>query len=266
VKKFIAIECSLRHVTDMNVISKMIANRYRPLIALDAIRKLIRDKEDTTQVFRLLYALKGGSFEKNFKRFQTTELGARVLANKLNLVDVLCDRPYLTSLPQGSLGAEFLAFMDGCGITPQGLNEAASDAGLDEIVLPEDAKRYAMRVRVQHDLWHVVAGYGCDGFGETCNVAYSYPHTNNIGFMVIAVAGAWNYSKAFPGEPIMAAMWQGLKRGRATKWLPGTDWEAMLPLPLAEVRRQLNITELPSKYLAAPRAIEQSFTASPIPA
>jgi ubiquinone biosynthesis protein COQ4 len=250
----------------MNVISKMIANRYRPLVALDAIRKLIRNKEDTSQVFRLLYALKGGSFERNFERFKTTPVGQRVLSNKEDLVDVLCDRAYLQSLPKGSLGAEFLAFMDGCGITPQGLTEAADEAGLGAIYVPEDAKRYGMRVRVQHDLWHVVAGYGCDGFGETCNVAYSYPHTNNIGFMVIAIAGAWNYSKAFPGEPIMAAMWQGLKRGRATKWLPGTDWEAMLPLPLAEVRRQLNITDLPSKYLAAPKAIAQSFSASPIPA
>ena len=188
----------------------------------------------------------------------------RVLANKQDLVDTLCDRSYLKSLPQGSLGAEFLTFMDGCGITSDGLNEAARDAGLEDIVIPEDMKRYGMRIRVQHDLWHVVAGYGCDGFGETCNVAYSYPHTGNIGFMVIAVAGAWNYSKAFPGEPIMGAMWQGLKRGRATKWLPATDWEAMLPLPLAEVRRQLNIQDLPTKYNAAPNAIAHSRSGSPV--
>jgi hypothetical protein len=84
--------------------------------------------------------------------------------------------------------------------------------------------------------------------------------------MVIAIAGGWNYRKAFPGEPVMSAMWQGLRRGRKAKWLPGTDWEAMLPLPLAEVRQALNITDLPTKYLAAPIAIAQSYTASPIPA
>ncbi len=252
------------HITNMNVIRSMINNRYRPLVALDAIRKLIQNKEDTSQVFRLLYALRGGSFERNFKRFRTTPVGMRVLANKQDLVDTLCDREYLESLPHGSLGAEFLAFMDDCGITSDGLNEAARDAGLEDIIIPEDMKRYGMRIRVQHDLWHVVAGYGCDGFGETCNVAYSYPHTGNIGFMVIAVAGAWNYSKTFPGEPIMGAMWQGLKRGRATKWLPATDWEAMLPLPLTEVRRQLNIIDHPTKYNAAPNAIAQSRSGSPV--
>jgi ubiquinone biosynthesis protein COQ4 len=250
----------------MNVISQMIENRYRPLIALDAIRKLIRDKEDTSQVFRLLVALRGMSFVRNVRRFGQTPLGKRVNAEKIDLVDVLIDRPYLQSLPAGSLGRAFIAFMDDCGITPQGLTEAAREAGLDEYELSEDERRYEMRVRVQHDLWHVVGGYGCDGFGEVCNVAFSYPHTKNIGFMVIAIAGGWNYARAFPGEPIMSAMWQGLRRGMAAKWLPETDWEAMLPLPLAEVRKALNITDLPTKYLSAPRAIEQSYTASPVAA
>jgi ubiquinone biosynthesis protein COQ4 len=250
----------------MGVISQMIENRYQPMVALDAIRKLIRDKEDTKQVFRLLVALRGMSFVRNVKRFGKTPLGIRVNANKIDLVDTLVDRAYLEALPAGSLGREFIAFMDHCGITPEGLSEAATEAGLDEYELTEDERRYEMRVRVQHDLWHVVGGYGCDGFGEVCNVAFSYPHTKNIGFMVIAIAGAWNYRKAFPGEPIMSAMWQGLRRGYAAKWLPETDWEAMLPLPLADVRKALNITDLPTKYLAAPRAIEQSYSASPITA
>lgn len=250
----------------MRVIREMIENRYQPLVALDAIRKLIRNKEDTSQVFRLLVALRGMSFVRNVRRFRASPLGARVLAEKRDLVDVLVNRPYLESLPAGSLGREFIAFMDHCGITPEGLTDAAREAGLDEFDLTEDERRYEMRTRVQHDLWHVVGGYGCDGFGEVCNVAFSYPHTKNIGFMVIAIAGAWNYRKAFPGEPIMSAMWQGLRRGYAAKWLPETDWEAMLPLPLAEVRKALNITDLPTKYLAAPRAIELSYGVSPVPA
>ena len=248
----------------MSVISRMFQDRYRPLVALDAIRKLVRNKEDTSQVFRLLVALRGGSFQRNFARFSKSEVGRRVLAEKLDLVDVLTDRAYLGALPADSLGRAFVAFMDGCGITPEGLSEAATEAGLDEFQLTEDQRRYEMRVRVQHDLWHVVAGYGCDGFGETCNVAFSYPHTGNIGFMVIGIAGAWNYSRAFPEEPVMSAMWQGLRRGRAAKWLPEADWEVMLPLPLSEVRQALNITEPPTRYLAAPAAIARSFTASPI--
>jgi len=243
-----------------------IENRYRPLVALDAIRQLVRDKEDTKQVFRLLFALRGMSFQRNFERFRASPLGQRVLSQRIDLVDVLSDRAYLEALSAGSLGRNFIAFLDGCGITPEGLNEAAREAGLSADALPEDVARFGFRIRVQHDLWHVVGGYGCDGFGEVCNVAFSYPHTRNIGFMVIAIAGAWNYRKAFPTEPVWSAMWQGLRRGRQAVWLPGVDWEAMLPLQLTEVRAQLGIRDLPTQYLASPHAIQQTMGASPVPA
>ena len=247
----------------VNAIKVFGQHRLRPLVALDAIRRLISNKEDTVQVFRLLTALRGRSFDRNFARFRVSPLGVRVLKNKENLVDILSDRAYLQGLPQGSLGRHFLAFLDGCGITPQGLNEAASKAGTFEELLSEDEVRYARRVRVQHDLWHVIAGYGCDGFGEVCNVAFSYPHTGNIGFMVIAFAGAHNYGKRFRGEPIKAAMWEGYRRGKRAKWLPAVDWAALLPLPLAQARALVGVTDLPSHYIAAPIAIAQSRTMAP---
>jgi ubiquinone biosynthesis protein COQ4 len=238
--------------------------RFRPWVALDAIRQLIRNKEDTTQVFRILQSLRGWSQERMFKRFKNSAVGARVLANKENLVDVLCDRDYLLSLPHGSLGRAFIAFMDNCGITPQGLTEAARASGMDDESLPEDARRFGMRIRVQHDLWHVVDGYGCDGLGEVCNVAFSYPQTGHIGFMVIGIAGGWNYAKAYPDEPIMAAMWEGYRRGKKAAWLPAVDWAALLPKQLADVRADLGLSQAPGKYLAAPRATKESMTVSPI--
>jgi ubiquinone biosynthesis protein COQ4 len=238
--------------------------RFRPWVAFDAIGKLIRDKNDTTQVFRILQSLRGYSQERMFRRFKKTEVGERVLATKEDLLDVLCDRNYLLGLPAGSLGREFITFMDYCGITPQGLTEAARDAGMNEDCLPEESRRFAVRMRVQHDLWHVVAGYGCDGLGEVCNVAFSYPPTRHFGFMVIGIAGGWNYAKQYPDEPIMAAMWEGYRRGKRAAWLPGVDWVAMLPRPLGDVQTQLGLDNDPVKYLACPRALKESMTVSPL--
>ena len=237
--------------------------RFSPLIAIDAIRNLIRNKEDTAQVFRLLMALRGKSYARNFMRFQTSPVGARVLANKENLVDVLSDRTYLQDLPEGSLGRAFIAFLDGCGISPQGLNDAAHEAGLKDEHFSEDLLRHAGRMRVQHDLWHVIGGYGCDGFGEVCNLAFSYPHSKNIGMMVLAIAGAHKYAQAFPGEPIRSAMWEGYRRGKRATWLIGVDWEKMLPRPLEDVRKQLGVTDTPKRYMAAPRVIAASGTMAP---
>lgn len=237
--------------------------RLRPLVAVDAIRNLIRNKEDTTQVFRLLAAMRGKSFARNFKRFRTSAVGSRVLANKENLVDVLSDRFYLERLPEGSLGRAFISFLDKSGITPQGLNDAAHDAGLKDQNLPEDIVRYASRLRVQHDLWHVIGGYGSDGFGEVCNLAFSYPHTKNIGMMILAIAGAHKYAQLFRDEPIRTAMWEGYRRGRKMTWLIGVDWEKLLPISLEEVRRQLGVTDIPKSYIAAPRVIAASRTMAP---
>ena len=247
----------------MDINENPLNSRFSPLVAIDAIRNLIRNKEDTAQVFRLLVALRGKSFARNFKRFQASPVGARVLANKENLVDVLSDRAYLEGLPDGSVGRAFIAFLDGCGITPQGLNDAAHEAGLSDQNLPEDLVRYAGRLRVQHDLWHIIGGYGCDGFGEVCNLAFSYPHSKNIGMMVLAIAGAHNYAKAFPGEPIRSAMWEGYRRGKQVTWLIGVDWETLLPLPLEDVRRQLGVTDTPKRYISAPRVIAASGTMAP---
>jgi ubiquinone biosynthesis protein COQ4 len=248
----------------MNSANSLKTMRFRPWVAFDAIRRLIRNKEDTIQVFRILQSLRGWSHERMLRRFRKTAVGARVLANREDLIDVLCDRDYLTALAEGSLGRTFQAFMDHCGITPAGLMEAAREAGMKDDTMPEDARRFGIRMRVQHDLWHVVDGYGCDGLGEVCNVAFSYPQTGHIGFMVIGIAGGWNYAKQYPDEPIMAAMWEGYRRGRRAAWLPGADWAALLPKPLSVVRRDLGLDTVPTKYVAAPRAIKESMTVSPM--
>lgn len=247
-------------VTDMGIDPNPMSTRFRPLVAIDAIRHLIKNKEDTAQVFRLLAAMRGRSFARNFRRFSESPVGSRVLANKENLVDVLSDRAYLESLAAGSLGHAFISFLDKCNITPQGLNDAAHEAGLKDQNLPEDVVRYAGRLRVQHDLWHVIGGYGCEGFGEICNLAFSYPHTRNIGMMILAIAGTYKYAQVFPGEPIRKALWEGYRRGKRATWLIAVDWEKLLPLPLEDVRRQLCVTDLPRSYMSAPRVIAASAT------
>ena len=244
----------------MDMTDNPMTSRFSPRIAVDAIGKLIRNKEDTAQVFRVLVALRGQSFARNFRRFEASPLGARVLANKEDLVDVLSDRGYLETLPDGSLGRAFIAFLDGCNISPQGLNDAADEAGLSSHELPEDVQRYQSRIRVQHDLWHVIGGYGCDGFGEVCNLAFSYPHTRNIGMMLLAIVGAHKYAKVFQSEPVRRAMWEGYRRGKRATWLPAVDWAALMPRPLFDVQRQLGVTDLPHSYNAAPKAIAASGT------
>ncbi len=237
----------------------------RPLEALKAVRQLMRDKDDTTQVFRILDSLAGSSPYAGFKRFCGLPIGQSILAKPEHLAEILSNRSEMESLPEGSLGRAYLHFMDRCGLTAQGLNAAAADAGVDETGWNADFAKYELRLRCSHDLWHTVSGYGCDGLGEVCLVAFSYRHVRNFGFMLIAIFGAYNYKRQFPDKPIWRTMWEGFKRGGKAEWLVAADWERLLPMPLAVVQRELHMPAAPY-YTGIPEVVSATLVASPLTA
>lgn len=223
--------------------------------AWNALRALMAKPEDTRQVFTIMRSLTGKSLWKQYKRFAKTETGANILENDIDLLDTLADREALAQLPEGSLGRVYLDFMTREDITAEGLVEASDEAyeGLNHAEL----ERYTMRTREMHDLWHVVSGYGRDGLGEICVVAFSYPQTKSLGFAAIAAMGAVKFSREFRGQGVPRAVWQAYRAGRKAAWLPGQDWELLLTQPYTEVRKSLNITE-PSHYLAAAEVSAQT--------
>lgn len=220
-----------------------------------ALQALIADPEDTRQVFTIMRALTGKSFYKQYLKFEASETGKRILAEQRDLLETLADRDALKALPEGTVGKTYIDFMEREGITAEGLVEASEDAYTD--FTDKDMERYAMRTREMHDLWHVITGYGRDGLGEVCVVAFSYAQTKSLGFAAIALMGAYDFSRKFPGNHIFRAAWQAYRTGRKAKWFPGQDWEHLLTLPLKDVRAMLNIPE-PDVYLAHTDVIRQT--------
>ena len=64
-----------------------------------AVRKLVEDKEDTSQVFVILEALSGKSGERAYKRFLKTKYAEKILNAEKPLMAYLQDRAWLASLP-----------------------------------------------------------------------------------------------------------------------------------------------------------------------
>ena len=219
--------------------------RIRPLAAWRAVRALLRNPDDTKRVFNVIDALSGRSGERLFERFRATPSGARILAERRDLLASLRDRERLLALPPGSLGRSYAEFMGREKISAEGLVEASQEGGrAPDPALSPERRLVGARMRDQHDLWHVVTGYGRDLVGEAAVLAFTYAQTRNRGIGLIVAVAYWRGGSAAPWlRPFLR---EAFRRGRRAAWLPAADWEALLPRPLEEVRAELGLGEPPS--------------------
>jgi ubiquinone biosynthesis protein COQ4 len=228
-----------------------VSHRIRPLAAWRALRALLADPDDTSQVFRIVEALSGRTGERTYARFHRDETGARILRERRSLLDTLTDREALLALPPGSLGRCYAEFTAREQISADGLVDASRARG---DVLDPDRRLVFDRLRDQHDLWHVVTGYGRDLLGEAALLAFSFAQTRNPGIGLIVAVAFW---KARHNREFRALLRGGWRRGRRAAWLPAADWEALLALPLDDVRRRLRVEVAPTyEGLRSPGAPE----------
>ncbi len=213
--------------------------RIQPLIALRAIRKLVKDPEDTSQVFEIIKALSGDSVLRGYRKFVTVGVDQKIFSQPRTLLETLSDREALRRLPMGSLGQAYLQFMETGGITAEGLEMASNDV-LDGVIPDPQVDKYARRLRDQHDLWHVVTGYGRDLAGEACLLAFTYAQTQNRGLGFIAFVAGFKL-KPHVGKEIFTWLREGYRAGKQASWLPAECWEERLAQPLTEVRQALGI-------------------------
>jgi ubiquinone biosynthesis protein COQ4 len=223
---------------------------HRWVEALRALRVLIRNPDDTAQVFRIIRAFSTSALDRQFARLRALPGGLRPLERDETLLDRLSDRAALERLPRGSLGHVYAEFTRAEAITPQGLVDASLAAPAEPSDGSPERIRFAERLRDSHDLWHVVAGYGRDLIGEAALLAFTYRQTGNRGIGMIVLAAYWKAGRDLPGG--RALIRDGYRRAGRAVWLPAVDWESLLATPLDEVRRTLQIT--PVEAYAAVRS------------
>ena len=217
----------------------------QPLIALRAITKLVKNPNETREVFTIIRALSGPDLEKGLKRFQATEVGKTVLQDRRQLTSVLNDRTKLASLPPSSFGRAYLEFITDEGLSADGLVEA-SEGEKKEPFKDPDLMLFAARQRDMHDLWHVLTRYGRDELGEACLLGFTYAQNRNRGVGFIALVGCLKLHGKY-GFSATRAIFRAFRDGRRAAWLPAQDWELLLGQPLDSVRRELGI-HIPKIY------------------
>ena len=102
----------------------------------------------------------------------------------------------------------------------------------------------------------MVSGYGREGFGELCLLAFTHAQVRNRGIGVIVLFGLLKWMRVAPGLPSWSAVAEARRRARACAWLAEQSWEELLPLPLSDVRKQLRIPPAPVYAGAKESAVE----------
>ena len=221
--------------------------------AWDAIRKLMANGDDTTQVFRIMRALNVGNAPMNYARLLGTAQGGRLAYDRVELAERFSDHAFVARFAAGTVGAAYREFLETTGYSADGLVEVSKIVSEDQVAHPY--AWFGRRVRDTHDIWHVLTGYKADeSMGEACLVAFSYAQVGGLGWALIGGAAALKSLKVTGNGLFARAVWEGYRNGRSARWISGEDYLALLDEPLEAARARLGI-RTPTAYLKAQREL-----------
>ena len=221
--------------------------------AFDALKKLLDDGEDTTQVFRIMRALNVGNAAMNYAKLLATQQGGRIAYARVELARRFADAAFVAQFAPGTVGAAYRHFLETTGYSADGLVEVSRI--VDEQDIEHPYAWMGRRTRDCHDIWHVLTGYQADeSLGEACLVAFSYAQNGGMGWAWIAGGAALKSLKVTGNRLFARAVWEGYRHGKRAAWLAGEDYEALLAEPIDAARHRLGIV-VPSAYLEAQRVL-----------
>ncbi len=212
--------------------------------ALRALHGFGKDPNRTDLVGEFIGSLTGPSADALYKKVWSDPVGRVLLEERRDLSLTLGNRSYLASLAPGSLGRTYFDWTAARDFSADGI----ADAIRNQVPRRLDGPGSTMAARVvdMHDLWHVLNGWDSDICGELHLLGYSYAQLGAYAWLVLALLTNLGLILAGRFEGI-GYMRNSIRRGRRASLLTAVDWEAMLPLPLDEVRQRLGV-EKPIAY------------------
>jgi ubiquinone biosynthesis protein COQ4 len=214
------------------------------LKAFSALGELTKDPNRTDLVGEFIGLLSGPSSDRLLRKVWNDPVGRSILQEGPDLRATLADRTYLASLPAGSLGRAYFDWTSTRDFTADGIaQEVSSQVGRQR---KDPRSNMGARVVDMHDLWHVLNGWDSDIYGEVHLLGYSYAQLGGWAWLMLAMIANTLLATMgrFEGS---AYLRNAMRRGREATLLVAVDWEAMLPLPIEEVRRKLSIAD-PEPY------------------
>ena len=231
---------------------------FHPTRIADGLRGIVRDPNDTRHVFTLFESMIGPIEVRAVARWLESPDARDLFVRKPDVLAALTDRDRLRRMPEGSLGRAYLAFVESEGISADGLIEASREGRIRKRIPCPELAFLREYMRDTHDLWHTVTGYRGDLIGELSLLAFGFAQMGNlgVGFLVVValLVSASSSLRGLDGEGLANpriyerrdVVIGGFLRGLHARWVPTTDWLALLEMPLDDVRARLQVGPPPT--------------------
>jgi len=207
-------------------------DRRRARTVLDCTLRVLADSNQTLDIVtveeitaqeQLVHLVSEGAFDSGE--------GEALLSERPHLADA--DLTALRELPSGTLGREWVRFLDDHDLDPSLTKQPTP-------YTDDDRCTYLMhRIRQSHDLWHVLIGVGTRGHEEVLVHAFSLAQTGLPSSVAIVVLGALKHM-------VLERRWSVLRHdvlrayrsGARAAPLLAVYWERHLERPLDDVRAE----------------------------
>ena len=201
-----------------------------------SIIRLIADSERTEDVAvieeimgqtQLNYLLTSGALH--------TAAGKDLMRNRPEFSNIALDE--LRKLPAGSLGREFSEFLDRHGFKP-----------LDyptPFTADPDASYLLRRIRMSHDVWHVLMGWDTEEYEEVLVHSFSLAQTGLPSSIGICSVGAIKHM-LFEGRwsVLTHDLRNAYQRGKEAHSLLPVYWERYWEHPISHIREKYGVVPL----------------------
>lgn len=207
------------------------------------LRNIRANPEDTAAGVRLMEAFGGEAEEQRYwDRVRHTREAHNLLIVRPDLLGALINREQLRSLPVGSLGREYLTFVERENLCPQALHETLEKAHGETV--DRDLMFLRSRSHALHDLLHVLTGYGRDSAGEIALMAFTGAQDGHRHAVWLARTGC--VLAVLSGRfDLLKMIRHARERGRRSPWMFAQDWLSLLDSPIDEVRRTFGLWPVP---------------------
>ena len=203
------------------------------LSTLKGVVTLLRDPAQTESVYDV---------EDGLRHTKATELAVEYVKSKPNVAALFQERYLapavnledLLRLPIESLGYSYAIYIKDSGFDPN----------FYRLLKVEDDRSYfLLRMRQTHDIWHIVAGFSTDVFGELGLKAFELAQTHRTMSAVLIAGGLLSTLFKHPEDldKLLEQIAIGYRLGAKAKPFFAKKWEENWERPLLEWRQELGI-------------------------